>query len=52
MTVVRVFSTVTGGHLDKVDQSDYRKRTKHSRKVDCGQSAARKKTMAVFTLGC
>ena len=29
-------TTVTAGHLDKVDQSDYRKITIHSNKVGCG----------------
>ena len=34
------------GHLDKVDQSDYRKIRTHSKKLVVGQSAAPKKTIS------
>ena len=38
--------TCNRSHLDKVDQSDYRKITIHFKKVGCGKSAARKKTIS------
>ena len=52
MTVVSVFSTVTGATQTKLTNQITGKEQNIPGKLTVGQSAARKKTMAVFTLGC